>query len=173
MALVSNGENIMDPTQCRQFLEQSLNTEANVLRELNELLDQEHQLIINDEIDDLEKTGSQRDSFISTLLKIDADRIALCRATGKPADKQGLEQLLNWCDPNHSLHARWEQSTEQLQHCRTLNDRNGALVNTRLKRVEGVLDAISGGQRRNERTYSARGTAYQQNSSGSVCSFKA
>lgn len=163
----------MDATQCRQFLEQSLNTEAAVLRDLNELLDQEHQLIVNDEIDDLEKTGSLRDTFISKLLKIDADRVALCRAAGKPADKQGLEQLLNWCDPQHQLHVRWEQSAEQLQHCRTLNDRNGALVNTRLKRVEGVLDAMSGGQRRNERTYSARGTAYQQNNSGSVCNFKA
>jgi flagellar biosynthesis/type III secretory pathway chaperone len=165
--------NIMDATQCRQFLEQSLNTEATVLQELNELLDQEHQLIVNDEIDDLEKTGSQRDSFIASLLKIDADRIALCRAAGKSADKQGLEQLLNWCDPQHHLHHRWKESAEQLQHCRTLNDRNGALVNTRLKRVEGVLDAMSGGQRRNERTYSSRGTAYQQNDSGSVCNFKA
>jgi len=163
----------MDANQCRQFFEQSLNNEAAVLRDLNELLDKEHQLIVNDEIDDLEKTGPLRDTFISTLLKIDADRIALCRATGKPTNKQGLEQLLNWCDPQHQLHKRWEQSAEQLQHCRTLNDRNGALVNTRLKRVEGVLDAMSGGQRRNERTYSSRGTSYQQNDAGSVCNFKA
>lgn len=163
----------MDATQCRQHLEQSLNSEATVLRELNDLLDKEHQMIINDNIDELDKTGTQRDLYISTLLKIDADRLALCRATGNPADKQGLKKLLDWCDPQHKLHTRWEQSAKQLQQCRNLNDRNGALVNTRLKRVEGVLDALSGGQTRNERTYSSRGTANRQNSSGSVCNIKA
>ena len=163
----------MDATQCRQHLEQSLNNEAAVLHELNDLLDKEHKLIINDNIDELDKTGSQRDFYISKLLKIDADRLALCSATGNSADKQGLRKLLDWCDPQHKLHTRWEQSTRQLQECRNLNDRNGALVNTRLKRVEGVLDVLSGGQTRNERTYSSRGTAYRQNNSGSVCNIKA
>ena len=163
----------MDATQCRQFFEQSLSNESSVLNELNQQLDQEHELIISDNIDELEKTASQRDTYISRLLRIDADRLALCRASGNSADKQGLEKLLLWCDPQHKLLDRWEQSVEQLQHCRTLNDRNGALVNTRLKRVEGVLDALSNGQTRNERTYSSRGTAYQQHNSGSVCNFKA
>jgi len=163
----------MDASRCRQHLEQSLNNEATVLQNLNELLDREHLLIVNDNIDELEKSGSQRDECISTLLKIDADRLTLCRATGKSTDQQGLKQLLDWCDPQHTLHTRWEQSAEQLQHCRTLNDRNGALVNTRLKRVEGVLDVLSGGETRNERTYSSRGSAYQKQGSGSVCSFKA
>ncbi|MES1192165.1 MAG: flagellar protein FlgN [Steroidobacter sp.] len=163
----------MDAKQCRQILEQSLNSEAAVLNELNELLDREHQMIISDDIDGLDKTGTQRDFYISKLLKIDADRIALCRAAGNTADKQGLKKLLDWCDPQQQLHIRWQQSTEQLQQCRNLNDRNGALVNTRLKRVEGVLDVLSGGQTRNERTYSSRGTAYQQHNSGSVCNIKA
>lgn len=163
----------MDATQCRQYFEQSLNVEASILQQLNELLDQEHQLIINDEIDDLDKTASQRDLYITKLLKLDADRQALCRAAGKPTDKHGLEQLLNWCDPQHLLTTRWAESAEKLQHCRTLNDRNGALVNTRLKRVEGVLDALNNGQGRDERTYSSRGTAYQQHNTGSVCNIKA
>jgi flagellar biosynthesis/type III secretory pathway chaperone len=163
----------MDAAQCRQFFEQSLSSEASVLNELNVLLDQEHEFIINDNIDELEKTAAQRDSHISRLLRIDADRLALCRASGNTADKHGMEKLLLWCDPQHKLLDRWEKSAEQLQHCRSLNDRNGALVNTRLKRVEGVLDALSNGQTRNERTYSARGTAYQQHNSGSVCNFKA
>ena len=163
----------MDASQCRLHLEQSLNSEAAVLHDLNELLDREHQLIITDNIDELDKTGSQRDLYISKLLKIDADRLALCRATGNSPDKKGLKELLDWCDPQHKLHTRWEQSVQQLQECRNLNDRNGALVNTRLKRVEGMLDVLSGGQTRNERTYSSRGTAYRQNSSGSVCNIKA
>ena len=143
------------------------------MRDLNALLDQEQEFIVSDNIDELEKTGFQRDVYISKLSKIDADRVSLCRINGKSTDKQGLLQLLDWCDPQHQLHARWEQSAKTLQHCRTLNDRNGALINTRLKRVEGVLDVLSGGQTRNERTYSARGTAYQQHNSGGACNFKA
>jgi flagella synthesis protein FlgN len=163
----------MDTTQCRNYLEQSLNTEAAVLHELNQLLDQEHQLITQDAIEDLDKTATQRDQCISKLLKIDADRLALCRATGNAADKHGLKLLLGWCDPQGKLRARWSQSAEAVQRCRTLNDRNGALINTRLKRVEGMLDALSDGQTRNERTYTARGNAYQNNHSGGVCKIKA
>jgi len=163
----------MDATQCRQYLEQSLANEAIVLKELNALLDQEHDLIVNDEIDELDKTSPQRDSYIAKLLKLDADRIALCRATGNSGDKTGLKRLLDWCDPQGKLHVRWSQSVKAVQQCRTLNDRNGALVNTRLKRVDGVLDALSGGQMRNERTYTARGNAYQKNNTGGVCNIKA
>ncbi len=163
----------MDTELCREHLEQLLTTETITLKQLDALLDKEYHLITSDDIEGLEKTGSERDACIVTLLKIDADRLSLCRAAGLSNDKVGIKKLLDWCDPQGKLLARWSQSTETILHCRTMNDRNGALINTRLKRVEGLLDTLSGGQTRNERTYTSRGNAYQKNNTGSVCNIKA
>ncbi len=163
----------MDTNSCRERLEQLLVTEAATLKQLDTLLDKEFHLITSDDIEALEQTGTERESYLMTLLKIDADRFSLCRAAGLSNDKVGIKKLLDWCDPQGKLLARWSQSTEAIQHCRTMNDRNGALINTRLKRVEGMLDTLSNGQTRNERTYTARGNAYQKNNAGSVCNIKA
>jgi len=163
----------MDRTLCREHLEQLLATEASALAQLDTLLNKEHRMITGNDIEGLEQAGAARDACITTLLRVDAERQQLCRAVGMSADKLGLKKLLNWCDPQGTLQVRWTQSTEVIRRCRTLNDRNGALVNSRLKRVEGMLEVLNGGQGRNERVYSSRGNAYQQTSAGRVCNVQA
>lgn len=163
----------MDRTLCREHLEGLLSTEAEILVQLNALLDREHRMIVSNDIDGLEQAGAGRDVCVTRLLQIDAERQQLCRAAGLSADKLGLKSLLDWCDPQGALHARWAKSAENIRHCRTLNDRNGALVNSRLKRVEVMLDALNGGRAREERVYSARGSAYQQAATGRVCNIRA
>lgn len=163
----------MDRTLCREHLERLLSTEAEILVQLNVLLDKEHRMITSNDIDGLEQAGSARDACITRLLQIDADRQQLCRAAGMPADKVGLKALLNWCDPQGALQARWLKSVEDIRQCRAHNDRNGALVNSRLKRVEVMLDTLNGGQQRSERVYSSRGNAYQQTPAGRVCNIQA
>jgi len=163
----------MDRTLCREHLEQLLATEADALSQLESLLDKEHLMITGNDIEGLEQAGTARDACVAILLRVDAERQQLCRATGMSADKVGLRNLLNWCDPQGSLQTRWAKSVEVTRHCRALNDRNGALVNSRLKRVEVMLDAMNGGQGRDERVYSARGNAYQQTPAGRVCNVQA
>lgn len=163
----------MDLSLTRENLEQLLAVEAKALAQLDELLDQEHRMITADNIEGLEQTGAAREICITDLLKIDAERLSLCRLAGLSADHVGLNQLLNWCDPQGTLQTRWEQSVATISHCRSLNERNGALVNTRLKRVEGLLDTLNGPQVRNERVYTARGNAYQQRVTGRVCDIQA
>ena len=163
----------MDATLCREHLRRLLQEEAAALDKLEALLDTEHGYIISDDIESLENTGTERDSCIGTLMQIDAERRSLCRATGRAGDKADLVSLITWCDAQGSLQQQWQANANRIRHTRNLNDRNGALVNNRLKRVEGLLDSLNGSQARNEKTYTARGNAYQQNQAGRVCNMEA
>lgn len=162
----------MDALLCRDHLERLLQEEAIALSQLEALLEKEHQHIVGDNIEALETTSTERESCVIALLRIDAERMSLCRSTGRAADKAGLLSLINWCDARGGLQQRWKANTVSIGHTRTLNDRNGALVNNRLKRVEGMLDVLNGTQRESK-VYTARGNAYQQNQAGRVCNIQA
>ncbi|MBC8026969.1 MAG: flagellar export chaperone FlgN, partial [Steroidobacteraceae bacterium] len=56
----------------------------------------------------------------------------------------GLAKLVAWCDPAGSLHKRYEECATRAKRCRDLNDRNGVLVGAQIKRVEGLLGAMTG-----------------------------
>jgi flagellar biosynthesis/type III secretory pathway chaperone len=162
----------IDASLCRDHLQRLLSDEAIALQQLEAVLDLEHTHIVSDNIEALDNTGAERDACIGALLRIDSERLSLCRSTGRSSDKAGLLSLIQWCDSGNQLQRTWKTNTDLIRHTRTLNDRNGALVNNRLKRVEGMLDTLSGGQGRESRVYTARGNAYQQAQSGKVCNFQ-
>ncbi|MGE0115399.1 MAG: flagellar protein FlgN [Steroidobacteraceae bacterium] len=163
----------MDATLCRDHLKRLLAEEADALLSLEALLEKEHLLITSNDIEALESTGSEREDCINNLLRIDAERLSLCRNTGRSADKAGLLSLIQWCDHQGILQQRWKDNTSSIRHTRALNDRNGALVTNRLKRVEVMLDTLNTTQSRDSRVYTARGNAYQQTQSGRVCNIQA
>jgi flagellar biosynthesis/type III secretory pathway chaperone len=162
----------MDALLCRDHLQRLLSDEVQALQELEVVLDKEHALIVADDIEALDSQGAHREACIGTLLRIDAERISLCRSSGRAGDKSGLLSLIQWCDASGQLQRQWKTNTDLIGHTRTLNDRNGALVNNRLKRVEGMLDTLNGPATRESRVYTARGNAYQQAQSGKVCNFQ-
>lgn len=163
----------MDALLCRDHLQQLLSEEARALNELEALLEKEHSFIVDNNIEALDSTGAERDVCIGALLKIDAERLSLCRSNGRSGDKAGLISLIHWCDDSGNLNRRWKDNTDIIRHTRMLNDRNGALVNNRLKRVEGMLDTLNGPQTRDSKVYTAKGNAYQQAQSGQVCNIQA
>ncbi|HEY6644872.1 flagellar protein FlgN [Povalibacter sp.] len=134
----------MDPRICRDTLERLLTEEAGTLARLEELLDKEHEFLTSNDVDELEKAGEARQSCIAAMIAIEDERRSLCRMMSVSADAMGLDKLLNWCDPSHQLKTRWAACAQRAAHCRSLNDRNGALVAARLKRVEGMLGVITG-----------------------------
>ncbi len=134
----------MDPRICRDTLERLLVEEAGTLARLEELLDKEHEFLTNNDIEELEKAGEARQTCIAALIAVEDERRALCRMMNVSADAAGLDKLLNWCDPSRQLKSRWAACHQRAAHCRSLNDRNGALVTARLKRVEGMLGVITG-----------------------------
>lgn len=134
----------MDPNVCREHLESLLIEEAGTLARLEPLLEKEHELLTANDVDELERTGAARQACVAQLMRLADERRALCRMLNLPDDLAGLDQLRAWCDPQQSLKSRWAECAERAARCRGLNERNGALVSARLKRVQGLLNVITG-----------------------------
>lgn len=134
----------MDPGVCREHLEKLLAEETAALAQLETVLDREHELLIANDVDALERAGETRQTLVGTLVRAEDERRSLCRMMNVPPDHQGLERLLAWCDPSRTLKRRWAECAERATRCRQANDRNGALVAARMKRLEGVLEVLTG-----------------------------
>ena len=134
----------MDARACRDTLEKLLNEEIATLARLQGLLDKEHEFLVANDIEELERAGVARQACVVVLVRVEEERRSLCRMMNLPTDPAGVEKLLAWCDPSGALKKRWASCADHAISCRALNDRNGALVTTRLKRVEGMLDVITG-----------------------------
>lgn len=134
----------MDPVVCRDTLDKLLAEESSTLDQLLQLLDREHELLIANDVEGLDRAGQARQNCIGALLRVEDDRKALCRALNVPADVQGLDRILAWCDPSKQLRRRWAEVNDRATRCRHANDRNGALVTARLSRVQGMLDIVTG-----------------------------
>lgn len=134
----------MDSNVCREHLEKLLIEEVTVLERLEGALDHEHELLVANDVEALERAGEGRQACIGDLLRIEDERRSLCRMLNLPADLGGLERLLAWCDATGQLRRRWADCADRAKRCRAANDRNGALVTARMKKVEGMLDVLTG-----------------------------
>ncbi len=134
----------MDPVVCRDHLDKLIAEESSTLDQLLQLLDREHELLVANDVDALDRASHARQNCVGALLRIEDDRKSLCRALNVPADMHGLDRILAWCDPSKQLRRRWSEIGERAARCRGANDRNGALVTARLSRVQGMLDIVTG-----------------------------
>lgn len=148
----------MDPTLCREHLERLLREEAETLLRLEPILEREHTLLLGKDIAGLERAGLERQELVGRLLRIEEERRSLCSMHGRSADAAGLERLIAWCDPARTLRARFEETARRAAQCRSLNERNGALVGARLRRVGQMLEMLTG-SRGAGRTYDSQGRA--------------
>jgi flagellar biosynthesis/type III secretory pathway chaperone len=134
----------VDPVVCRDTLDKLITEESSTLDQLQQLLEREHEFLVANDVDALERAGNARQNCITTLMRIDDDRKALCRALNVPPDQHGLDRVLAWCDPSKQLRHRWKDLGARADRCRVANDRNGALVTARMGRVQGMLDIVTG-----------------------------
>jgi flagellar biosynthesis/type III secretory pathway chaperone len=147
----------VDPAVCRETLATFWTQETSLLGTLTDLLAREHALLVANDVDTLEKAMQERQVVVGRLLQIEEDRRALCRAHGKSSDVAGLEDLMRWCDPQRTLKTHMANSAKGATRCRELNDKNGALVIARMRRVEGLLGALTGQRREAPPTYGPKG----------------
>jgi len=146
----------VDAALTRDTLHRLLVEENGALAEFERLLDEEHGALRSRNIDALEQLAESRQASVVRLLKIEDERRSLCSMLGFESDLQGLSKLIAWCDPARSLAKPYEECATRAKNCRTLNDRNGILVGAQIKRVEGLLGAMTGSS--NEpRSYGPRG----------------
>ncbi len=134
----------MDPASCRETLTSLISQESAALAELSQLLDREHACLVANDVVALEAAMAERQHCVGVILRVEEERRSMCRMMGFTNDLPGLEKLLGWCDPSGSLKPLWAECASRGARCRELNDRNGALVNARLKRVETMLGALTG-----------------------------
>ncbi len=134
----------MDATLTRDALARLLLEENGALGEFETLLDKEHGALRSRDIDALEALAEARQASVIKLLKIEDERRSICSMLGFETDLAGLAKLIAWCDPSRSLVSRYEECATRARKCRDLNDRNGVLVGAQIKRVEGLLGAMTG-----------------------------
>ena len=146
----------MDAALTRDTLQRLLVEENGALNEFESLLAQEHGALRSRDIDALEKLAESRQANVVRLLKIEDERRTLCSMLGFDMDLSGLSKLIAWCDPSRSLLKRYEECATRAKKCRELNDRNGILVGAQIKRVEGLLGAMTG-TANEPRNYGPRG----------------
>lgn len=146
----------MDPGVCREHLTTLLREETALLAELEELLRRESGILETSDIQALETTTRARQERVGALARIEEQRRSLCALHGFSADRAGLEGLMAWCDSQGTLLPRLRECAERAVRCRDLNDRNGIVVAAKLKRVEGMLGALTGRPTRFD-TYGPRG----------------
>jgi flagellar biosynthesis/type III secretory pathway chaperone len=146
----------VDTGVCREHLATLLREEAQLLADLEALLTEEARVLETSNVQALEATTRARQDRMGALARIEEQRRQLCAMHGFSADRAGLDGLIAWCDSKGDLLSRLRECAERAVHCRDLNDRNGIVVATRLKRVEGMLDTLTGRPTRSD-TYGPRG----------------
>jgi flagellar biosynthesis protein FlgN len=147
----------MDPDVCREHLAEVLAEEAGLLAELQRLLDREHEVLGSKDAVALEKAVVARQERVGALARIEEHRRSLCSMHGYSPDYAGLERLLVWCDPQGTLVSRLRECARRAVDCRDLNERNGTMVAAKLKRVQGLLGALTGSPGSAD-TYTANGS---------------
>ncbi len=147
----------MDPVVCREHLAEVLAEETGLLAELRGLLDSEYAILGSKDPVALERIILARQEKVGALTRLEEHRRSLCSLHGYSPDYAGLERLLVWCDPQGTLVSRLRECAKLAAECRDLNDRNGTMVAAKLKRVEGLLGALTGRPAAAD-TYSADGT---------------
>jgi len=162
----------MDAALTRDTLGRLLAEENAALSEFASLLDKEHGALRGRNIDALEALADARQASVVTLLKIEDERRSLCAMLGYESDLSGLAKLLAWCDPARSLASRYAECATRARDCRDLNNRNGVLVGAQIKRVEGLLGAMTGTSSE-PRAYGPRGQSNPYATSGKVLSAEA
>ncbi|MEO8315352.1 MAG: flagellar protein FlgN [Pseudomonadota bacterium] len=144
----------MEPKVCLTQLANMLADETRLLGQLAQQLQHEHELLVANDVEALEQAADARQASVAGLSRLDQERRSLCRMLGHGTDNAGLSALLKWCDPTGSLAAPHAAASQEALLCREQNDRNGALVNARLNRLNSMVDRMSGSSLR---TYDAKG----------------
>ena len=161
----------MDAALTRDHLARLLAEENSALTEFEALLEREHAALRTRDIDALEALSDARQASVTNLLKLEDERRSVCSMLGYDTDLTGLGKLIAWCDPRRSLAGAYEECATRARRCRDCNDRNGILVGAQIKRVEGLLGAITGVGA--PRAYGPRGSHGYASAAGQVLSAEA
>jgi flagella synthesis protein FlgN len=147
----------MDPALVADHMRDLLGQEAVLLSQLEALLEKEADALRLDDVALIEQIGRERHRCVEALMQIDSERRIACRMMGLAVDGRQFELLLDSCDSTGGLKARWHAGLEAAARCKDRNDRNGAVVTAKLRRVEALLMTLRGGPNHVAPVYGAGG----------------
>jgi flagella synthesis protein FlgN len=142
----------------QQHLRRILDEEAQLLVELELVLQRETEILRGEDNDAIQNIGANRQRCVDRLTRLDAERADSCRMLSFGSGPGALEKLLAWADQGGVLRAQWSANLEVVRRCKRLNDQNGAIVGARLHRVQQLLGKLRGSSP--SPVYSPRGTRY-------------
>ena len=147
----------MDLALVAEHMQSLLGEEAVLLSQLEGLLDRETEALKADDLAVIEHIGHERHRCIESLMRIDSERSVACRMLGLADGRTQFEQLLDRCDASGWLKSRWLAGLEIAARCKDRNERNGAVVSAKLRRVEALLMTVRGGQNSVAPVYASSG----------------
>jgi flagellar biosynthesis/type III secretory pathway chaperone len=148
----------VQPGDVHQHLSRILAEEARLLGEFEQVLRQETEVVRGEDTQAIERIGDQRQRYVDTLTRLEAERADACRMFSFGHGRGGLERLFQWADPSGALQRQWGSNLELARRCKSLNDQNGAIVAAKLGRVQQLLGKLRGASA--PPVYSAKGSRY-------------
>ncbi|HSW33455.1 MAG TPA: flagellar protein FlgN [Steroidobacteraceae bacterium] len=129
----------------RELAARLIAEERALLERFEQLLEREAAALRSDDVATIEAAGADRQACTSALLRIDEERRQACRMLGFGDGRDAFERLLAGCDPGGELARSRQASRDLMLRCKAANDRNGAVVTAKLRRVEALLVTLRGG----------------------------
>jgi flagellar biosynthesis protein FlgN len=134
----------IDRGNVHQHLNSLLSEEAQLLVELETVLERETDIVRGEDTEAIQSIGSNRHRCVDRLSRIGVERTDSARMLSFGADQAGMEKLFDWADPSTALRAKWRANLELARRCKALNDKNGAIVAAKLDRVQQLLSKLRG-----------------------------
>jgi flagellar biosynthesis/type III secretory pathway chaperone len=142
----------------QKLLSGILAEEGQLLLELHRVLEQETDVVSGEDADAIARIGTNRHRCVNRLAQLAAERSDTGRMLSFGSDGAGLARLFDWADPDAMLHAKWNANLELARRCRSINEKNGAVVAAKLDRVQKLLGKLRGVAP--PPVYSAKGSRY-------------
>ena len=93
-------------------------------------------MVRGDDTRAIQSIGTDRQRYVDTLTRLDAERADACRMFSFGNGRGALERLFEWADPRGGLQRQWTANLDLARRCKALNDQNGAIVAAKLGRVQ-------------------------------------
>lgn len=120
---------------------ENLSEENQAIIALVKLIRNEQTLLINANIEDVEKIIDQKAQHVAKLAELSNKRHLILAMTGHQPDESGMQ---SWIDQNaaHTVNESWQRLLTQVTIAKELNRTNGLLINTHLKRNQSTLNVL-------------------------------
>ena len=141
---------------CRHRLYALLEQETRCMQRFGALLGQEFSAVAARDIDTLEAVTREKLALVSRLEELEQGRNALLAANGFGSGPQGMQECLQWCDPQRRLASYWTELLQTARLCRQDNHRNRQLVELCSRHARQAVRVLRGEDPRQD-TYGAEG----------------